>query len=119
MSCNHTLRIRQQFLYHNVYFVVIQMDTRKIRAYIKECVKKSDRLGLTSTDFTYWNFPIGFRRDKDQIPRSFQISSTRVCTTGSIMIGVPHVRVVSPGHLLVASRPIFPPSPDTGLAKSR
>ena len=34
-------------------------------------------------------------------------------------IGVPHLRAVSPGHLLVASIPIFEPSPDTGLAKSR
>ena len=34
-------------------------------------------------------------------------------------MGVPHSRVVSPGHLLVASMPIFDPRPLTGEAKSR
>ena len=32
-------------------------------------------------------------------------------------IGRPHSRTVSPGHLLVASKPILPPSPETGEAK--
>ena len=36
-----------------------------------------------------------------------------------IAIGLPQVRPVSCGHLLVASMPIFDPSPATGLAKSR
>ena len=35
------------------------------------------------------------------------------------IIGVPHSRLVSPGHLLVASSPILLPRPATGLAKSR
>ena len=51
--------------------------------------------------------------------RSFHSASTRALTAASITIGVPHSRAVSPGHLLVASIPILPPSPDTGLAKSR
>ena len=51
--------------------------------------------------------------------KSFHISSTLTFTPSSITIGLPHSRLVSPDHLLVASRPIFPPKPDTGLAKSR
>ena len=54
-----------------------------------------------------------------QIPKSFQIPSTLSFTALSIPIGLPHSRLVSPGHLLVASSPIFPPNPETGLAKSR
>ena len=34
-------------------------------------------------------------------------------------IGRPQRRAVSPGHLAVASMPIFEPSPATGLAKSK
>ena len=52
-------------------------------------------------------------------PKSAHSPSTRVLTAASITIGVPHSRWVSPVHLLVASKPILPPSPDTGLAKSR
>src|SRR5690606_11037536 len=52
-------------------------------------------------------------------PRSFHSVSTRAETCLSMTMGVPHSRTVSPGHLLVASKPIFPPSPDTGEAKSR
>ena len=36
-----------------------------------------------------------------------------------LSVGVPHERAVSAGHLLVASMPIFEPSPATGPAKSR
>ena len=46
-------------------------------------------------------------------------ASTRALTAASISIGRPHSRVVSPGHLFVASMPILLPSPDTGEAKSR
>ena len=52
-------------------------------------------------------------------PRSCHSASTRALTAASITIGVPHSRLVSPGHLLVASMPILLPSPETGLAKSR
>jgi len=48
-----------------------------------------------------------------------QIASTRALTAGSIAIGRPHSRTVSPGHLFVASMPILLPSPATGEAKSR
>ena len=52
-------------------------------------------------------------------PKSAQSPSILLFTAASMTIGVPHSRVVSPGHLLVASKPIFEPSPDTGEAKSR
>ncbi len=52
-------------------------------------------------------------------PRSFQSRSTRFFTSACIAIGRPQTRRVSAGHLLVASIPIFDPSPATGLAKSR
>ncbi|CFT92942.1 Uncharacterised protein [Bordetella pertussis] len=47
------------------------------------------------------------------------MASTRRLTASSMCMGVPHSRLVSPGHLLVASSPILPPRPDTGEAKSR
>jgi len=52
-------------------------------------------------------------------PRSRQSASTRRLTPGSISMRRPHRRAVSPGHLFVASIPIFEPSPASGLAKSR
>lgn len=52
-------------------------------------------------------------------PSSPQISSILAVTAGSFLITRPHSRSVSPDHLLVASKPILPPSPLTGLAKSR
>ena len=45
-------------------------------------------------------------------------SMRRVTSSGMVMVR-PHSRLVSPGHLLVASRPILPPRPLTGEAKSR
>ena len=45
--------------------------------------------------------------------------ATLAATAGSLLIGRPHSRLVSPGHLLVASSPILPPRPETGEAKSR
>ena len=57
--------------------------------------------------------------DADQIPNCCQIASTFAFTSGAITIGVPHSRLVSPGHLLVASMPILLPSPLIGEAKSR
>lgn len=46
--------------------------------------------------------------------------SFTVSITSSVMrILVPHSRLVSGGHLLVASRPILEPRPSSGLAKSR
>jgi two-component system chemotaxis response regulator CheB len=54
-----------------------------------------------------------------QSPSSPHIASTRCFTASLITMGVPHSRLVSPGHLLVASRPILEPRPATGLAKSR
>lgn len=54
-----------------------------------------------------------------QIPRSFQMLSTRFFTSSLMTMGVPHSRLVSPGHLLVASMPILLPSPLMGEAKSR
>ena len=62
---------------------------------------------------------LGRYRAADYSPKSAHKPSTRVLTAASITIGVPHSRWVSPVHLLVASKPILPPSPDTGLAKSR
>ena len=52
-------------------------------------------------------------------PSSPHSASTRALTAASIAIGRPHARVVSPGHLLVASMPILLPRPATGDAKSR
>ncbi len=52
-------------------------------------------------------------------PSSDQIASMRACTAASMRIGRPHSRVVSPGHLWVASKPTFEPRPETGEAKSR
>lgn len=49
---------------------------------------------------------------------SYKASIRRV-TAGSIVIGRPHSRCVSPGHLWVASSPIFEPRPAVGDAKSR
>jgi hypothetical protein len=44
---------------------------------------------------------------------------TARCTSAGISIARPHSRCVSPGHLLVASKPILPPRPLVGEAKSR
>ena len=52
-------------------------------------------------------------------PSSSHMASTLSITSADIFIGFPHSRVVSPPILLVASNPIFDPSPDTGEAKSR
>src|SRR3546814_16845880 len=46
-------------------------------------------------------------------------ASTRCSMAGSGVIGWLQVRLVSPGHLWVASSPSFEPRPGTGLAKSR
>src|SRR5581483_10697091 len=54
-----------------------------------------------------------------RMPSESQIASTFAVTAASIAIGRPHARVVSPGHLFVASMPILPPRPATGEAKSR
>lgn len=54
-----------------------------------------------------------------KIASSSQMASTRAVTSGSFLIGRPHSRWVSPGHLFVASSPIFEPKPETGEAKSR
>ena len=51
-------------------------------------------------------------------PSSLHIVSTLSITAWSMRIGRPHSRLVSPGHLSVASRPILEPRPLTGLAKS-
>src|SRR5690606_19558258 len=53
------------------------------------------------------------------IPSSLHSASTRATTAGSFSIARPHSRLVSPGHLWVASRPIFEPRPEIGEAKSR
>ena len=45
--------------------------------------------------------------------------STRRVMSAGIEITRPHSRLVSPGHLWVASSPILPPRPLTGDAKSR
>jgi hypothetical protein len=52
-------------------------------------------------------------------PNSSHIRSTLVFTSSVMAIGRPHSRLVSPGHLLVASIPILLPKPLTGDAKSR
>src|SRR5690606_33352654 len=53
------------------------------------------------------------------IPSSSQMASTRRFTSSRMRIGRPHSRVVSPRHLLVASKPILEPKPEMGEAKSR
>jgi len=65
--------------------------------------------------------PIDGRCDRVRfsMPISSHSASTRRFTASSMTIGRPHSRSVSPGHLLVASSPIFEPSPATGDAKSR
>ena len=60
-----------------------------------------------------------YHLSSEKMASSSQISSIRAVTAGSFLIGRPHSRWVSPGHLLVASRPIFDPRPETGEAKSR
>ncbi len=52
-------------------------------------------------------------------PNPCHMASTRCLICALMTIGVPHSRLVSPGHLWVASMPILLPRPDTGLAKSR
>jgi len=49
----------------------------------------------------------------------WKMASTRAVTAASPSMQRPHSRLVSPGHLLVASSPILLPSPLTGEAKSR
>ena len=63
--------------------------------------------------------PTGLPVGDQTIPSSPQIASTRAFTAADISIGRPHSRLVSPGHLFVASKPTLPPSPETGEAKSR
>ena len=46
-------------------------------------------------------------------------ASMRCSTFGSRVIGRPHSRADSAGHLRVASRPSLEPRPDTGVAKSK
>ena len=46
-------------------------------------------------------------------------SSMRCVTVSGMVMVRPHSRLVSPGHLLVASSPILPPRPLMGEAKSR
>ena len=46
-------------------------------------------------------------------------ASMRFSAFGSRVIGRPHSRADSAGHLRVASRPSLEPRPDTGVAKSR
>jgi hypothetical protein len=53
------------------------------------------------------------------MPSSAHILSTRFLISLVIFIGRPHCRSVSPGHFVVASKPILEPSPEVGLAKSR
>ena len=38
----------------------------------------------------------------------------RFLTSAVMAMGFPHSRVVSPGHLLVASKPALEPKPETG-----
>jgi|GEM_PF-1676813 len=52
-------------------------------------------------------------------PSLLHIASTLSITALSMRIWRPHSRLLSPGNLSVASRPIFEPRPDTGLAKSK
>ena len=52
-------------------------------------------------------------------PQVSHFALTRSMTASVMRIFSPQSRWVSGGHLLVASRPILPPSPLSGLAKSR
>src|SRR5436190_19248140 len=61
----------------------------------------------------------GMRQRCRYVANDCQIASTRALTAGSIAMGRPHWRAVSPGHLFVASMPILLPRPATGEAKSR
>lgn len=73
------------------------------------------RLFCFSTDLAH--FQIGFPSPGN--PSVAHFSVTRAMTSPSILICWPHSRFVSGGHLFVASSAILPPSPDSGLAKSR
>ena len=53
------------------------------------------------------------------IPSDSHMLSTLDLTFSLITIGLPQSRSVSPANLLVASIPIFDPSPDLGEAKSK
>src|SRR4051812_9227720 len=72
--------------------------------------------GIRGTDRRGY-FQIGFPLPGK--PRLVHISVTRSTTLWSMRISRPHSRLVSGGHLLVASRPSLPPSPLSGEAKSR
>src|ERR1051326_3938031 len=52
-------------------------------------------------------------------PSRGHFSLTVRMMSSSMRMGVPHSRLTSGGHLLVASNPIFEPNPDSGEAKSR
>ena len=58
-------------------------------------------------------------REPNHNPSVCQSCSILAVTAASICRGRPHSRLVSPGHLLVASSPILLPRPLTGEAKSR
>ncbi len=74
---------------------------------------------VTITENPAWYLRPDGCRDHAYSPNSPHNASTRCFTSALILMGRPHSRVVSPGHLLVASKPILEPSPDTGEAKSR
>ena len=94
--------------------VAIAAALRCIKAQAAHCI--NDPLAGQQLD----HMPGRLQGDFHQsIPSSAQIASTRCCTAGSWAMATPHSRLVSPGHLLVASSPILLPRPDTGEAKSR
>src|SRR5690625_3505649 len=83
-----------------------------------EQIHASDRVHLLNPDLmrsVY--FQIGWPEPGK--PSSPQMSLTLSTTDCSMRSTWPHSRLVSGGHLSVASRPILEPSPDSGLAKSR
>jgi len=114
------MKVMQQFLARNAGFAIARVHQKMLKMQLTGMAILFTRWKVVSRlYFSYLKYIQKLLRDKDHNPISFQSSSTRIFIAGSIVIGFPQGRVVSAGHLLVASRPIFPPSPDTGLAKSR
>lgn len=83
------------------------------------CISSFDSMPDGVGDFCKVSKVLMYISWKNYMSSFSQISSTLSTTSLSISMGVPHSLLVSPGHLFVASIPIFEPRPDTGDAKSK
>lgn len=113
------MKVMRQSPARNADFATARAHQKMLKMQLIGMAILFTRWRVVSRFFNYLKYTQKLFRDENYIPISFHNSSTRVFIAGSIVIGFPQGRVVSAGHLLVASKPIFPPSPDMGLAKSR